>query len=415
MPIQFQNFTPTPQRHYTLAEMQSEKDATLQRAMAQDAANNAARSADHAMSIDSSKQQHAMSLAQNAKQAGVENGLNQQRINGDNTRVGLANAREMEKTRADVAQNDITNKRQALADQNTLQQQGLTNARTAKENTQKDAEYQRKLAIENQHSFFNNIGTHVLLGEGADNIDVSGMKQDFSNIYGDAIPKDGALSLNKNKEGGYDLMGVANGQATQLNGNAGNPLTYSQHALDMFTSSAKSSMGGNKAKDIFQYEDDNGNKRLASKDAAGNVIDVTPNGTSNSELEALRASFAPKKGTTTANNTNVPTAAPQAGLGSMNKSVNNGVTSYSNKAMPSAPAQVQGLAGQGPAKAVNKQPTTNQLLSEKQAQAQQQYNEALRTISHLSNNSNLSPAEQDQLANAKQFKDKYLRSANNVQ
>jgi hypothetical protein len=46
----------------------------------------------------------------------------------------------------------------------------------------------------------------------------------------------------------------------------------------------------------------------------------------------------------------------------MNKSVNNGVTSYSNKAMPSAPAQVQGLADQGPAKAVQaKQTAPSQL------------------------------------------------------
>ena len=431
MPIQFQNFTPNDQKHYTLAETQSEKEAEMSRQMARDAANNAAESANRAMSVDSSNQQHAMSLAQNAKQAGVENGLNQQRINGDNTRVGLANAREMEKTRADVAQNDITNKRQALADQNTLQQQGLTNARTAKENTQKDAEYQRKLAIENQHSFFNNIGTHVLLGEGSNNIDVSSMKQDFSNIYGDAIPKDGALSLNKNKAGGYDLMGFANGQATQLQ-REGNQITYSPHALDMFASSAKASMFGSKGKDIFQYEDDNGNIRLALRDPSGNVIDVTPNGTSNSELAALNATKETNKNTDApvvnsqkvndlTGQTPVVQADNSGGLGNARrKNITattdaNGVTSYSNKAMPSAPApaQVQGLAGQGPAKAVNKQPTTNQLLSEKQAQ--QQYNEALRTISHLSNNSNLSPAEQDQLANAKQFKDKYLRSANNVQ
>jgi hypothetical protein len=174
------------------------------------------------------------------------------------------------------------------------------------------------------------------------------------------IPKDGALSLNKNKAGGYDLMGVANGQATQLQ-REGNPLSYSQHALDMFASSAKASMGGNKGKDIFQYEDESGNKRLASKDAAGNVIDVTPNGTSNSELEALRASFAPKKDTATQTpvaNTNAPPA--NAGLGGMYKSTRDGVDTYSNKAMPKTPAP--GLASQVTAPAVQtKQPTTSQL------------------------------------------------------
>ena len=434
MPIQFQNFTPNDQKHYTLAEMQSEKDATLQRAMAQDAANNAARSADHAMSIDSSNQQHAMSLAQNAKQAGVENGLNQQRINSDNTRVGLANAREMEKMRADVAQNDIANKRQAFADQNTLQQQGLTNARTATDNAQKDAEYQRKLAGENQHSFFNNIGTHILLGDGATNIDVSGMRKDFSNMYPDTIPKDGSLSLNKNKAGGYDLMGFANGQATPVQTSTGNQIAYSPHALDMFASFVKANIVGSKGnQDNIDIKTDPNTGDNTGWDKHGNQVKL--NTLDNQELNRLDKTAAQ---TPADKNTDAPVVNSQkvndltgqtpveqtnnsGGLGNARRNNitattdANGVTTFSNKQPPSAPAQVQGLAGQGPAPAVNNQPITNQLLSEKQAQAQQQYNEALRTISHLSNNSNLSPAEQDQLANAKQFKDKYLRSANNVQ
>jgi hypothetical protein len=433
MPIQFQNFTPNDQKHYTLAEMQSEKDATLQRAMAQDAANNAARSADHAMSIDSSNQQHAALLAQNAKQAGVENGLNQQRINGDNTRVGLANAREMEKTRADVAQNNITNKRQAFADQNTLQQQGLTNARTAKENTQKDAEYQRKLAIENQQSFFNNMGTHVLLGDGANNIDVSGMKQDFSNMYGDVIPKDGALSLNKNKAGGWDLMGVANGQATQLQ-SEGNPLSYSQHVLDMFASSVKASMFGDKGNIDIKTDPNTGTN--TGWDKKGNQVKL--NTLDNQELNNLNKTTTPATndktqpvnsdnvnaltGQTPVANTNAPPA--NAGLGRMYKSTDaNGVTSYSNKA-PATPSTVStpvpannpapGLASQVTAPAVQtKQPTTSQLLAKEQAQ--QQSVKAQKVINTLNNKLNKTEAEQAQLDKALQTVRNYRSTANNVQ
>ena len=176
MALQFQNFTPNDQKHFTLAETQNEKEAEMSRQMARDAANNAAESANRAMSVDSSNQQHAMSLAQNAKQAGVENGLNQQRINSDNTRVGLANAREMEKTRADVAQNDITNKRQALADQNTLQQQGLTNARqnisdkqtTEKFNLEKEALLQKKSLVD-KHLAIGELGLTLATSKSDEN------------------------------------------------------------------------------------------------------------------------------------------------------------------------------------------------------------------------------------------------------
>ena len=176
MALQFQNFTPNDQKHFTLAETQSEKEAEMSRQMARDAANNAAESANRAMSVDSSNQQHAMSLAQNAKQAGVENGLNQQRINSDNTRVGLANAREMEKTRADVAQNDIANKRQAFADQNTLQQQGLTNARqnisdkqtTEKFNLEKEALLQKK-SLADKHLAIGELGLTLATSKSDEN------------------------------------------------------------------------------------------------------------------------------------------------------------------------------------------------------------------------------------------------------
>ena len=337
----------------------------MSRQMARDAANNAAESANRAMSVDSSNQQHAMSLAQNAKQAGVENGLNQQRINSDNTRVGLANAREMEKTRADVAQNDIANKRQAFADQNTLQQQGLTNARAEKENAQKDAEYQRKLAIENQHNFFNNMGTHVLLGEGSNNIDVSSMKQDFSNIYGDAIPKDGALSLNKNKAGGYDLMGFANGQATQLQ-REGNQITYSPHALDMFASSAKANIVGSKGnQDNIDIKTDPNTGDNTGWDKHGNQVKL--NTLDNQELNRLDKTAAQTPVERTNNSGGLSAARNNDaidGRDNMFKTVNNGVTSYSNKPPTSAPAPApaQGLAGQGPAKTVQaKQTAPSQL------------------------------------------------------
>lgn len=446
MALQFQNFTPTDQKHFTLAETQSEKDATLQRAMAQDAANNAAQIASHAMSIDSSNQQHAASLAQNAQQAGVENGLNQQRINSDNTQVGLANARAMEKNAADVAQNDIANKRQAFADQNTLQQQGLTNSRTATDNAQKDAEYQRKLAGENQHSFFNNIGTHILLNDGATNINVSGMRKDFSNMYPDTIPKDGSLSLNKNKVGGYDLMGVTNGQATPVQTSTGNQITYPPHTLDMFASFVKANMVGSKGnQDNIDIKTDPNTGDNTGWDKQGNQVKL--NTLANQELNRINktATQTPDTNTPVVNSDKVNALTGQTpvvqadnsgglsaarnndaidGRDNMFKTVNNGVTTFSNKPPPSVPVPAQGLSSQGPAKAVNKQPITNQLLSEKQAQAEQRshdaqlaeqrFNEARGTVSRLANKLDKTKAEQDDLANANKTITNYPRIANAV-
>ena len=425
MALQFQNFTPNDQKHFTLAETQNEKEAEMSRQMAQDAANNSARSANHRMSVDSSNQQHAMSLAQNAKQAGVENGLNQQRINSDNTRVGLANAREMEKTRADVAQNDIVNKRQAFADQNTLQQQGLTNARAEKEDQRNNIVWNRANDFAAKTNDLSNIYSNLQ--------NMSPNKDGFYNlnhaydsvnaqVYG-GLPK-GNIQGKLNKQGGMDVY--ADGALHLVDGtnSISLPVQAMKLAHDIVANGGKAPSESDRYKNYSTVDAATGEKTQGLWD----TVTRKPVDTSSQPRNELAALNATKE---TNKNTDAPvvnsdkvnaltgqTPAVQAdnsgGLGNARrKNITattdaNGVTTFSNKPPSSAPApaQVQGLAGQ---------PTTNQLLAEKQAQAQQQYNEALRTISHLSNDSNLSPAEQDQLANAKQFKDKYLRSANNAQ
>ena len=450
MALQFQNFTPNDQKHFTLAETQSEKEAEMSRQMARDAANNAAESANRAMSVDSSNQQHAMSLAQNAKQAGVENGLNQQRINSDNTRVGLANAREMEKTRADVAQNDIANKRQAFADQNTLQQQGLTNARAEKEDQRNNIVWNRANDFAAKTNDLSNIYSNLQ--------NMSPNKDGFYNlnhaydsvnaqVYGD-LPK-GNIQGKLNAQGGMDVY--ADGVLHLVDGtnSISLPVQAMKLAHDIVANGGKAPSESDRYKNYSTVDAATGEKTQGLWDTVTRKPVDTSSQPSN-ELAALNATKETNKNTDApvvnsdkVNALTGQTPAVQAdnsgglsaarnndaidGRDNMFKTVNNGVTTFSNKPPPSAPApaQVQGLAGQGPAPAVNNQPITNQLLSEKQAQAEQrshdsqlakqQYNEALRTISHLSNDSNLSPAEQDQLANAKQFKDKYLRSANNVQ
>ena len=381
MPIQFQTFTPTDQKHYTLAETQSEKDATLQRAMAQDAANNAARSADHAMSIDSSNQQHAASLAHNAKQAGVENGLNQQRINSDNTRVGLANAREMEKTRADVAQNDIANKRQAFADQNTLQQQDLTNARAEKEDQRNNIVWNRANDFAAKTNDLSNIYSNLQ--------NMSPNKDGFYNlnhaydsvnaqVYGD-LPK-GNIQGKLNAQGGMDVY--ADGALYLVDGtnSISLPVQAMRLAHDIVANGGKAPSESDRYKNYSTVDAATGEKTQGLWD----TVTRKPVGTSSqpsNELAALNATKETNKNTDApvvnsqevndlTGQTPVVQADNSGGLGNARRNNitattdANGVTSYSNKAMPSAPAptQVQGLAGQGPAKAVQaKQTAPSQL------------------------------------------------------
>lgn len=217
MPIQFQTFTPTDQKHYTLAETQSEKEAEMSRQMARDAANNAAQASTHAMSLDAANAQHAATLDANTKQAAVENNLNQQRVNADNNRVGLANAREMERNKATVAQNAIDNRRQAFADQNTLQQQGLSNTRNAiadqqatdKFNLEKEALLQKK-AITDKHLALGELGLTLATSKPDANgeIDLTNHKNTLTTLgLTDNLTKhDGIKS--RNVDGKTELYGI---------------------------------------------------------------------------------------------------------------------------------------------------------------------------------------------------------------
>ena len=404
MALQFQNFTPNDQKHYTLAETQSEKDATLQRAMAQDAANNAARSADHAMSIDSSNQQHAMSLAQNAKQAGVENGLNQQRINSDNTRVGLANAREMEKTRADVAQNDIANKRQAFADQNTLQQQGLTNARqnisdkqtTEKFNLEKEALLQKK-SLADKHLAIGELGLTLATSKSDENgeIDITNHRNILTSLgLTDELTKHESV-MARIVDGKTELYGIdKDGNHSVIMHNKA-PVKITNDALSIFSDFYAKQLGVKEDGDFeVNYQQTLGPDGMTLVKTPVSIINKKngnltnypgASGQPSNELAALNATKETNKNTDApvvnsdkvnalTGQTPVVQADNSGGLSAarnndaidgrdnMFKTVNNGVTTFSNKPPPSAPAPAQGLAGQGPAKTVQaKQTAPSQL------------------------------------------------------
>ena len=353
MALQFQNFTPNDQKHYTLAETQSEKEAEMSRQMARDAANNAAESANRAMSVDSSNQQHAASLAHNAKQAGVENGLNQQRINSDNTRVGLANAREMEKTRADVAQNDITNKRQAFADQNTLQQQGLTNARAEKEDQRNNIVWNRAndfaAKTNDLSNIYNNLQNMSPNKDGFYNLNHA-YDSVNAQVYGD-LPK-GNIQGKLNAQGGMDVY--ADGALYLVDGtnSISLPVQAMKLAHDIVANGGKAPSESDRYKNYSTVDAATGEKTQGLWDTVTRKPVDTSSQPSN-ELAALNATKETNKNTDApvvnsdkVNALTGQTPAVQAdnsgGLGNARrKNITattdaNGVTSYSNKAMPSA-------------------------------------------------------------------------------
>ena len=402
MALQFQNFTPNDQKHFTLAETQNEKEAEMSRQMAQDAANNSARSANHGMSVDSSNQQHAMSLAQNAKQAGVENGLNQQRINSDNTRVGLANAREMEKTRADVAQNDITNKRQAFADQNTLQQQGLTNARqnisdkqtTEKFNLEKEALLQKK-SLADKHLAIGELGLTLATSKSDENgeIDITNHRNILTSLgLTDNLTKHESV-MARIVDGKTELYGIdKDGNHSVIMHNKA-PVKITSDALSIYSDFYAKQLGVKEDGDFeVNYQQTLGPDGMTLVKTPVSIINKKngnltnypgASGQPSNELAALNATKETNKNTDApvvnsqkvndlTGQTPVERTNNSGGLGNARrKNITattdaNGVTTFSNKAPQSAPApapaQVQGLADQGPAKAVQaKQTAPSQL------------------------------------------------------
>lgn len=300
MPIQFQNFTPLVQPHYTMAETQTEKDAENARKAALIGLQQAGETSRAIMDnntragiADANNGLQREANAANMNQQGIANDQAQQRINAGIENNNATNERQAAMDKATIsnqglqreyqnktldntiAQQGVENKRNAEIDANRQTQLGLTNkrqdaldARTQEENKRADVEYNQKQVLKNIFDTHAAIGNAILTGQSNKDgyIDITSATDALKTGGQKANIVEGAKVFTKpNAMGGGDLFQVGKDEAmypVYSGDDTTTPISLSSGYIKLSTTAANTQNGTSTKKvhsvEMTKTKDENG-------------------------------------------------------------------------------------------------------------------------------------------------------------
>lgn len=254
MATQLFQFQPTATPHYTLAETWKEKDAAMQRRIAEINAQNAGEMAQAAMqgdynmanrNADRALDETRMGALQ--QQQNIDNGMAQQKLDADvstqqqaQARLGVQDARNAANDRRDIEQQAFQNNRIQAQD-----------ARAAVENQQKDKEFSDQQVLAAKQQLYAGLGEGFLTNQPDKNgdVDFTSHRDVLEQGLADKLPSDTRIVARPNPETkNYDFYaaGQDGGYAPLVK--HGVPLSLSPNVVDMSKTVAKKVLGIGKEK-----------------------------------------------------------------------------------------------------------------------------------------------------------------------